>query len=86
MNVKKLKELIKDLDDNLPVLLQIDNEGSGYKPLYYVDPNCITECADGYFIETVYSTGWSYEEAGMEDEEEWEEFKKNTSKCLVLAP
>lgn len=33
MTVKDLKKLIKDLPDDMPVILQKDPEGNGYSPL-----------------------------------------------------
>jgi len=86
MKVKELKERLKGIDDNMPVILQIDPEGNGYHVLHYVDPDCVTEAVDLYFVEDIYSTQWSYEEAGFENEEDWEDFKKENIKCLVLAP
>jgi hypothetical protein len=75
MNVKKPKEIIEDLPDDMEIfaanenlVLAIDNAHS----------NCFVDC------EIVIYDNMEYDEAGFETEEEWEEYKKNTEKCLVF--
>jgi len=83
MNVKELKESIKNLPDDMEVILQKDSEGNGYSPLYRVDPEAIyvpetTWYGDVYFLE------WTAEDNCME-EEYWEELKKKP-RSLILSP
>jgi len=83
MNVKELKESIKDLPDDMEVILQKDAEGNGYSPLWGADPDAV------YIPETtwygnVYSMDWSADDAYME-EKEWEELKKKP-RALILHP
>lgn len=82
MNVKELKEIIDNLPDDMEVILQRDAEGNGYEGLRCVDPDCLMR-EFGYECE-VYSTEWSADDAGFE-EDEWEEFKKQP-RVLVLSP
>ena len=46
MNIKELKEVLKDLPDDMEVILQKDSEGNGYSPAAGADPNAvyIKEC------------------------------------------
>ena len=78
MNVKELKEIIKDLPDNMEVILQGDSEGNSYFHLLNADSNCIC------YEDTVLEPHWSAEDCCLE-EDEWDELKKQ-DKCLVLAP
>ena len=83
MTVKELKEEIKNLPDDMEVVLQKDAEGNGYSPLSGADPDAV------YIPETtwsgdVYSMGWSADDACME-EEEWAELK-TMPRALVLHP
>jgi len=83
MNVKELKESIKDLPDDMEVILQKDAEGNGYSPLWGADSDAV------YIPETtwygnVYSMDWSADDACME-EKEWEELKKKP-RALILHP
>lgn len=83
MNVKDLKELIKNLPDDMEVILQKDSEGNGYSPLDDVDSNCVY-IAESTWSGDVISLDWTAEEACMTDEE-WAETQTKT-KSLVLSP
>ena len=83
MNVGELREAIKDLPDNVQVILQKDAEGNGYSPLEGADSSCVYE-PDSSWSGEVKSTDWTADEAGV-DEEEWEEILKKP-RCLVLYP
>ncbi len=83
MTVKKLKEVIANLPDEMEVVLQKDSEGNGYSPLAGADPNAV------YVAETtwsgyVYSMDWIADDACM-TEEEWEEIKTKP-RTLILHP
>lgn len=80
MKVKELKALLKDVPDDMQVFLQKDSEGNGYERLYHVDPNSIYIGGGD-----VYSTEWTAAEACM-SVDEWEVFKNEHPRCLVLAP
>lgn len=83
MTVKELKNLIKNLPDDMEVILQKDEEGNGYSPLSDSTTDAVyvpekTWCGE------VYNPNWSAEDVCLE-EDEWEEFKKR-DRVLVLCP
>ena len=83
MNIKELKELIRELPDDMEVILQKDAEGNGFSPLADLDSDCIY-IPDSTWSGVVYSKGIPASEMYME-EEEWENLKKQPSVC-VLCP
>lgn len=83
MNIKQLKEEIKNLPDDIEVILQTDAEGNNYSPLKDVDSNCIYVPNSPYSGD-VYGTKWSAEDVCMTDME-WKELKRKP-KSLVLVP
>lgn len=87
MTLKEFKNLINalpaELDDAI-MICQKDSEGNGYSPLYGVDENAVYK-DETTWSGTVFFTKWSAYDAGME-EKEWEEFKKETPKCIVIRP
>lgn len=83
MKVSKLKEIIKDLPDDMEVILQKDSEGNGYSPLAGVDEECVYIASSTWNGE-VLDTKWTAEDADME-ESEWEEMKSRP-RALVLYP
>jgi len=83
MTVKELKEELKNLPDDMEVILQKDSEGNGYSPLDGVDPDAVYIPETTWYGE-VYSMDWSADDACMEDEE-WEEIKKKP-RALILYP
>jgi len=80
MNVKELKEVIKDLPDDMEVILQRDSEGNGYETAHGADPFCVYDPEE----EIIFDLSWDADEACKEDEE-WEEIKKKP-RCLVVYP
>lgn len=83
MKIKELKEKIKDLPDDMEVILQRDAEGNGHSPVADADADLIyiaESTWSGYIIDPY----WTAEDACM-DEREWEEVKKEP-RALVLAP
>lgn len=83
MKVCELKEAIKNLPDNMEVILQKDSEGNGYSPLAGADPSCIyvpETTYNGY----VYSEKWTAEDCDLE-EEKWSDIL-NKQRALVLFP
>lgn len=83
MNIKELLELIKDLPDDMEIILQKDSEGNDYSSLAGVDYDCIYIPETSY-NGTVYSTELNEEDFGME-KDEWLDIKSNP-KVLVLYP
>ena len=61
-----------------------DGEGNRYSPLSGIDPEAVYQ-ADSTWCGDVYPKDWSAEDACME-EDEWEEFKRDTPPCIVLYP
>lgn len=83
MNRKELYEIIKDLPDDMEIILQKDSEGNDYSPLAGADPNCIY-IPENTWSGTVYSKELNEEDYGM-DEDEWNEIRSKP-KVLVLYP
>lgn len=83
MTVKDLKEVLKDLPDDMEIILQKDAEGNGYSPLDDADADVVYVPITTWYGE-VYPMYWSADEADME-EEEWEEIKAKP-RALVLGP
>lgn len=83
MKVKRLKELIAGLPDDMEIILQRDSEGNSYSPLACADSNAVYVPENTYSGE-VYSLTSNAEDTCME-EEEWEKVKA-MPRCLVLAP
>ena len=82
MNIGELKEYIKDLPDDMEIVVQKDAEGNGYTPMH---------CADlGWYVpETTwygdfYGAEYTAEDNCME-EDEWAEIKA-TPMSMVIAP
>ena len=83
MNRKELYEIIKDLPDDMKIILQKDSEGNDCSPLAGADPNCIY-IPENTWSGTVYSTELTAEDYYM-DEDEWNEIRSKP-KVLVLYP
>lgn len=83
--VKKLKEMLENLPDEMEIFLQDDSEGNGYKQVSGIDSDCVRISDDYAYEVEIYSTRWSADDADM-DEEEWEEIKNNNPKVLVIHP
>jgi hypothetical protein len=81
LNVKRLKEILSTLPDDMEVVVQRDSEGNGYNTAYHADPNCIWNKDH----EDVFSTGYSHEDVCM-SETEWQELLKDSPRILVIAP
>jgi hypothetical protein len=84
MNIKKLKELIKNLPDEMEVILQKDAEGNGYSPWsggYVGIYEAETTWYGNVFLETD-----TFEDVGFDTDEEWEDFKSKMRRSLVLRP
>jgi rubredoxin len=65
------------------VIMQKDSEGNGYSPLCGIAGGFYA--ANSSWSGDLYNVNWSCRDAGME-KEEWEEFKKNTPKVVVMYP
>lgn len=83
MKVKELMKLLASFDPAAEVILQKDGEGNGYSPLAGADHNAVY-IPDTTWSGTVYSTGWSADDACME-EVEWKKLMKK-KRCVVLHP
>lgn len=83
MNVGELKEILKDLDDDMELIVQKDSEGNGYSPLSGADPESVYVPCSAWSGD-VYDLEWDAEDCGME-EDEWEEMRKRP-RCVVLYP
>lgn len=83
MNVKELKHAIKNLPDEMEIIIQKDAEGNGYSPLEDVDFDVIY-IPDSTWSGDIYPMEFSAEDAGIE-ESEWEKIKKKP-RALILYP
>ena len=75
MTVGQLKELLAELDDEMPVILSQDSEGNGFSPLVDVEPSW-------YIAETTYSGDrwWP------EDDETEEDAPSDAMRAVLLWP
>lgn len=78
MNIKELREAMEGLPDDMPVWLQVDEEGNGYNALRVCDPECVMVDGD------CYSMDWDADDADMSPEK-WESIKA-LPRSLVLSP
>lgn len=86
MNVRELRDFLAQLPDDMPVILQRDPEGNGYAPAAGADSDCIYVYEGNFYGDaSVYSTDWSAYDADM-GLQEWEEFKNNNPRVVVLFP
>lgn len=84
MKVKELIEALQKIDPECEVILQKDSEGNGYSPLEDIDDDAIY-IANNDWSGDVYSLQWTAEEVDI-DEDEWEDIKRSSPKCVVLFP
>ncbi len=85
MNVGELREYLKELPEDMKIILQKDCEGNGYSPLAGGDDEYVYVEENSYSGE-VYSKNWSIEDCCMEDEEEEYNRIMNSPSVLVLYP
>lgn len=57
MKVKELKEALKEIDDNLEVLIASDEEGNSFNLLFEVSPNSRGQIESGQW-ETFHPDDW----------------------------
>lgn len=81
MKVKDLIALLKKVDPESEVICSKDAEGHDYTPLYEIINDCV------YVPENTWS-GYVYYDHKQKDMsiEEWEKYKKENVKCVVLEP
>ena len=84
MLVKELIELLKTLPEEAEVIMAKDPEGNGYSPLSSVYGKGIY-VPESTWSGDVYSSEWTAEDAGMDDEE-WEQLKLKHLACVLLEP
>lgn len=85
MKVSELVAKLLELPQELEVILQKDAEGNGYSPLSDVDADEIYVCESTYHGD-VFQDSWTHEEAGFPSPSEWESFKEDHVRCVVLSP
>lgn len=83
MTVKELKAELKNLPDDMEVILQKDSEGNGYSPLAGADAEAVY-VPDSTWSGDVYSMDWSADDACMTDEE-WKDIQAKP-RALILYP
>lgn len=83
MKVKQLIRLLSSCDQNAEVILQKDAEGNGYSPLSGADHEAVY-VPENTWSGNVFSTGWTADDACME-EAEWKRLMKR-KRCVVLHP
>lgn len=80
MTVNDLRLVLRDLDTDMEIFIQIDPEGNGYHRMRGIDSDCLLDEDD------VYSSDWSYEDACFDSEDEWKEFLSTSQKIAVIYP
>lgn len=83
MNIKELKEAIKNLPDDMEVIMQKDSEGNGYSPLSDLTADAVYIPETTWFGEVFFLK--DADEDDDMDESELEELK-NHKKSLILCP
>ena len=83
MNIGELKELIKDMDNNIEIIISKDVEGNNYSPL--------SDYSEGIYLSspTWYGKFYHVDELNDPDEynlEEVENIKSEGSECICLWP
>ena len=76
MKVKDLRDALKDLPDDMVIILQNAEEDNEYSPLHGADPDCI------YCKGEVYPPDWKFADDGFTAREIIKLLKNN--KVLVL--
>lgn len=73
MNVGELKESLKEFPDDLEILTSADDEGNGYRPLYYYPSVYYIEKNEDKhgFVESIRSSE-DLKDPADEDFDEWE--------------
>lgn len=80
MNIKELKELIKDEPDDREVYLSSDEEGNEFHKAVDVSHMIIDKSGLNF------DASWNFEDAELDSEEEWEQYKKDHPQALVIWP
>jgi hypothetical protein len=88
MTIGKLKEQIKDIPDDMEIILQKNAEGNGYETIAGVHTECFYVKGSSGWDAQLYDPNWSADDAGFDDEVEWEEFKieHESGKVALIFP
>ena len=85
MKAYELIKILQDTDPENEIVMQLDGSGNAYKKVRWADDKNIY--INDY---EVLLTGWPADEVLINNKlvskEEWEEFKKNNKRCVVLEP
>ncbi len=85
MNVGELRGFLKELPNDMEIILQKDSEGNGYSPLAGGDDNCAYVEESSSYGE-VFNKNWTIEDCCMEAEEDEYDRIMNSPSVLVLYP
>lgn len=85
MKVRELIDQLRECNDEAEVVLQIDPEGNGYRPVRGADPDGIVDGQVEHQMDEVYDASWSAADALME-EAEWESFKADNPRVTIIFP
>lgn len=83
MTIKELKKKIKNLPDDMQIIIQKDSEGNAYSPLADINSNAVY-VPNSTWSGDIYCTDWTTEEACL-PESYWKEIKYEP-KALILIP
>jgi hypothetical protein len=89
MTVKQLKEMLAELSsemDECQVIMSCDAEGNHYSPMADLDDGCYCDDSKKYWIDSVYFDVHGWEGNGFTSEREWEGYKKESNRVIVLWP
>lgn len=83
ITIKELKELIKDLDDDIMVVLSRDPEGNGYSPAHGYSHDHHFNAKEAEIVDFNEPEDYLLDEL---EPEELEKLKQSVDKCFVLWP
>jgi hypothetical protein len=89
MTVKELKQMLSELGpelDNCQVVMAKDSEGNSYSPVVDLTDTAYCDDDSEYCIEAVYFDEHGWEGNCFDNKEEWESYKKEKDRVVVLHP
>lgn len=83
--IRELQKLPKEMG-NCQVIMSKDAEGNSYSPMAQINDDCYCKASKHYYIDSIYTDSFTYEENGFETQEEWDEFKLGMDRIVVVYP
>jgi hypothetical protein len=89
MTLRELKGILNALPDefnDVEVAMSTDAEGNRYSPCVYVVTDGYCDDSSKYDIDPIYFDHHGYAGNCFESKKEWEDYKKNSKRLIVLWP